>query len=72
MSTDNINEELGPSSDAIHEFLRRLRQQLISEGHVVPPQVALGGHRAADNDTDVQGVACSSGDRYVAPPSCDL
>lgn len=42
-----------------------MRQQLIAEGHVVPPQVGPGERRNANNDPDVRGFVRNPVDRYV-------
>jgi hypothetical protein len=62
---DKSNKDPGSSSSAIHHYLWRTRQQLIAEGQVVPPQVGLGGLRAANNGSDARGFVRDPEERYV-------
>ncbi|ROW04050.1 hypothetical protein VSDG_00741 [Cytospora chrysosperma] len=62
---DRIAHRMNPgsSSSAIHHYLWRTRQQLIAEGHLVPPQVGLDGLRAANNGSDARGFVCNPEER---------
>ncbi|ROW06427.1 hypothetical protein VMCG_04420 [Cytospora schulzeri] len=62
---DRIAHRMSPGSSSgdLHHYLRRMRQQLIAEGHVIPPQVGLGGCRAANNGLDARGFVRNVEDR---------